>query len=643
MRIRIDREDLFREKLLSGINLFTGAGFSCLSDIDGNKLPIADELCPEICAKFNLSYEVFGNDLENICALANEDELQDYLRKKFTIYKINEKYMLLNKINLLSFVTTNIDNIIHLAIESGNRYYLKSLTYYGAVRKEHAELCYIPLHGEVMNHEKSLYFGKFDLATADQANSDLFQQATLKLRNTPTLFWGYGFHDSGVLRTIQKLLTYGPQDIWIQCRPTNEKQIKLFEGLGCNIIVSDTEQLFEWIDKNISEENLSRDKIDLKQNLSLKKFFVPTINQVPAVQAVDYYVKGITQWYSVLTQQAVELDIVNDVYDAYIKNKNIVIIGTDFSGKTTTLMQLALKINTLNKLFVSNLTPEKSKFIINNLAGTEATIFVDNCEADMVAYKILGQAENIRTIATATDYTFEASKHLLEDLIVKPIYIKDFTQDQARRFYNAIDKTLRQTVFMYKDKDNEKFSMLEMMLKNINNSLGKDRIRQVLLKVLNSNKSAFETVALAIYLSGNNSSLSTDILFSYFNCNTYNDIKKYVNEANGLLRELNVSVDFCENDQDYYDVRSKLFLYHGKLLLGEDNELKLSYAEVINRFLRVVSPYKVYRYDLFRRSAYDAKLYYSLFEKKANDIYARLYDYDLNPYTLQQWALCRAY
>ena len=150
MVIKIDREDLFAEKVLSGINLFTGAGFSCLPDDEGKFLPTADELALELCKKFNLPYDTFGNDLESLCALADGDELQDFLRNKFKVDKINPKYLLLNKINLLSFVTTNIDNIVHLAIESGTKYYLKSLTYYGATRKDQTEICYIPLHGEVI-------------------------------------------------------------------------------------------------------------------------------------------------------------------------------------------------------------------------------------------------------------------------------------------------------------------------------------------------------------------------------------------------------------------------------------------------------------------------------------------------------------
>ena len=646
MSIYIDREDLFKEKLLTGINLFTGAGFSCLENNDGIALPVVNKLCEEICKKFSLDYDVFGDDLEAICALADDSELQSYLRKRFKLSNVNEKYFVLNRIKLLSYITTNIDNIIHLIVEHDTRYYLKSITYYGGIRKSEIELCYIPLHGEVMNEENKLYFGKFDLAAVDQANSDLFQEATVKMRNKPVLFWGYGFHDSGVLKTVKKLLSYGSQDIWIQCMPDDEKRIRLFKELGCNIIKANTEELLDWMHDNVQifdNKNITEQQSIIENNKNLSDFFIPSLGQVPAVQATDYYIKGFTQWYSILAKQAIELDIVNNVYNTHIQNKNIIIIGTDFSGKSTALMQLALKINAPNKLYVTNLTMEKSQFIINNIGEAKVLIFVDNCENDIKAYKMLAECSNISTIATATDYAYEASKHLLEGVLIKNLFIEDFTQDQARRFYNSLDETIRKSVFVYKDSENEKFSILEMMLKNIANSMGSYRIRQLLLKILYQNQDAFETVALACYLSGNHSALSTDILFSYFDCTSYDETKKYVNEANGLLRELDVSVDQCDDDQDYYDVRSKLFLYHCKKLLSETKELQKPYAKTIEKFIRKISIYKIYQYNLFRRSAYDAKLYFTLFNNKANEIYSYLYDYEPNPYTLQQWALCMAY
>ena len=97
MNIQIDREDLLKEKLSTGINIFTGAGFSCLPDEDGNSLPIVSDLCGELCEKFNIDYDTFGNDLEALCALADGDDLQEFLRQKFHVDKINSKYLLLNK------------------------------------------------------------------------------------------------------------------------------------------------------------------------------------------------------------------------------------------------------------------------------------------------------------------------------------------------------------------------------------------------------------------------------------------------------------------------------------------------------------------------------------------------------------------
>lgn len=642
MDILIEREELLKEKLKLGIHLFTGAGFSCLKNENGNSLPIGSELCKEICDKFDFQYDTFGDDLESLCALAEGDELQDFFRKRFYVDDINPKYFLLNKINLLSYITTNIDNIIHVAIESDTRYYLNSMTYYGAPRLDRSEICYIPLHGEISNHESKLYFGKFDLAMVDKANTDLFQSAIIKMKNSPVLFWGYGFHDKGVLKIVQKLISEGPQDIWVQCMPDNQKQINLFRGLGCNTIIGDTDDLFDWIADNVDEpEEIEID--DIRENINLKKYFIPSISQVPAVPAKDFYINGNTQWYSVLSKQAVELDIVNDVYNKHLSNKNIIIVGTDFSGKTTALMQLALKINHKNKLFIQNLTVEKSKYILNNLSSTEAVIFVDNCEEDLQAYRILAEADNVYTIATATDYTYEASKHLLEGVLVEHFFIEDFTKEQARRFYNAIDSKLRNDKFVYKEDDSEKFAILEMMLKNVANSMRQKRVKELLLKVLRRSYQAFETVALSCYLSGNRSALSTDILFSYFDCNSYEDTQRYVNEANGLLRALDVAVDCCEDDQDYYDIRSKMFLHHCKKVLTENNDLVQAYSSVVKTFIERIPVYKIYRYNLFRRSAYDAKFFHILFKEESNEIYEKLYDYEPNPYTLQQWALCRSY
>lgn len=110
----IDCVDISKTALQEGINLFTGAGFSKLPDLNGKVLPNANELCDDICERFSLDTK-YKNDLErlsNIVNLRYKKEFQKYLREKFTVTSYNPQYDILNHVNLSSYITTNIDNII---------------------------------------------------------------------------------------------------------------------------------------------------------------------------------------------------------------------------------------------------------------------------------------------------------------------------------------------------------------------------------------------------------------------------------------------------------------------------------------------------------------------------------------------------
>lgn len=45
MSVVIQCEELFKNKLKTGINLFTGSGFSVLESPNGDKLPTGKQLC----------------------------------------------------------------------------------------------------------------------------------------------------------------------------------------------------------------------------------------------------------------------------------------------------------------------------------------------------------------------------------------------------------------------------------------------------------------------------------------------------------------------------------------------------------------------------------------------------------------------
>lgn len=188
--MKIELENLFVQKLKDGINLFTGAGFSTLQSPNGEKLPTGKELCCELKKKYSLADIPEDQELSYVSEFCPEQEYQEYLRERFKVKSYNPLYNVLNKINLKSYITTNIDNIVRLVMDASTSYYLKSIQEYGASMHGANELPYIPLHGDISDLNSKLFFGKFDLSVVDKRNKDLFDQMFGLLAKQPILFWG---------------------------------------------------------------------------------------------------------------------------------------------------------------------------------------------------------------------------------------------------------------------------------------------------------------------------------------------------------------------------------------------------------------------------------------------------------------------
>lgn len=453
MGIKIDNPGMFKEKLLNGVNLFTGAGFSKLPNKDGSVLPDAESLCQEICERFSISTS-YGNDLERVANIANmraKQQFQAFLREKYTVSSYNELYDALNLISIHAFITTNIDNIIQCVMDKSERYSLYNIVEYGAPKRSKNTLPFIPLHGNVKDLESNLYFGKSELANVDSDNRELFSAMHAKLFEAPTLFWGYGFHDNAVERTIAKIIEDGPKEIWVLCRPGSEN-IHYFRDLGCYVIEGSTKDLLLWIQDNISEE--SRPASSGKSLNSIKQYFIPSRNEIETISSSDYYTNGLTHWYCILSGYPYETKSVNSIYEASLNNKNVIVVGIPFSGKTTILMQLAAKMDAPIKLVVPKITLEEAQRIINVLNGTPAIVFIDDCCEDVhVANLFMGSST--RVIGFADDYAFESSKHIF-DYSYQKIEVGELDISEAQKIYEKIPPSLRLPVFKYKTTEDEK-------------------------------------------------------------------------------------------------------------------------------------------------------------------------------------------
>lgn len=636
--ITIDNKELFIEKLKTGICFFTGAGFSVLADDDGKSLPTSHDLAKELREKFKID-DIFGDDLAYISEQCPQNELDAFLRAKFKVTKYNKLYDVLNQINIKTFVTTNIDNILQRVVSNGDRYYIYNMREYGASMNKPNELYFIPLHGNVLDCSTKLYFGKLELTQVSSDNNDLFNAMYTRLKKESIIFIGYSFSDPGVLGVVTKLLDSGCHDIWVQCCSSDQKNITFFKSKGCNIIEGDTEDLLKWIKCELDKITVNIGSTRPLDGLDIYK--IPSLSEVTAIPTTDYFQKGTTDWYPILQNSPYERKEVSQSYNDALKLKNIIIIGERFTGKTTMLMQLALKVTSPNKFFIDTPRLSEAEYICKKIGSANAWVFIKNCTADVTAYKYFAQQKNINVIGTSNEYQYETIRHLIDgEIKYKCINISDLSRDESLAMYNKLPNSIKQPKFKYKEprSEDEKYSLFEFIGQNVKNAFTKTHTKSILEMLLKQNKRLFDVIALTTYLSDNYSALSYNVLALIYDIPVHPDAFQLISESMSYLRGL-VNID--ENDAtDYYLLRSKLFATNIRnLMLGE---FKDAYATVIESFIKKVPSYYILHFDIFRRKAFDADLFYKLFSyEKCNELFTLLYNSEQSCYTLQQWALCR--
>lgn len=639
-KIKIDNENIFLFALNNGINLFTGAGFSVLESPSGNVLPTAAQLSKELVHRFGVNAK-YGNDLEklsSILKLNSKSEFFSFLREKFTIAAndYNSLYDALKLINIKSIITTNIDNIIPSIFDTSDEKYLIDINRYGPIKQEQSGIKYIPLHGDVTDLEREFYFGKFELCNVP--NRGNFSMMESELLSSPTLFWGYGFHDGTVSAVISKILENGNQNIWVQLR--SEDDADFFRDIGCNVIIADTCQLLDYIKEEAKTSNTDTKSFGLSEKI-WKDISIPSINQVEALAIDQFYTNGKTHWYHILSKKVYITSIVNRIINDSFVNKNIIVVGIPLGGKTVILMQVACNYKK-QVYYVDNLNQAKARMLCNSAIkdGMERIVIVDNCADDILAYKMLTICDNIRVIGACDEFQYESSKHLLEGIDINKIIIGDIDKNEANRIFESISKNLRNDHFVYKKKDTDKYSILELMSENIKGYLSKDRVKEIMSTISQKDIDTFELILLTTYLSFNKSALNTDVLISYYSLKDVDAIKKKIAKVQSFLSEYDVSLDPDANDQDYFTLRSNLFVnnFHE---IARKNYQKV-YSRVVSKFIEKVPMHRIYKNYVFKRKAFDSDLFMDLFPNNGEDMYLKLYENDKNAYTLQQLALYMA-
>lgn len=650
-------EQLFIDELGKGINLFLGAGFSRLPDNKGNMFPDAKELCDEICDRFSID-DVFRDDLYAASEMVPKVEYQNYLRNRFTIKNgFNSKYLLLDKLNIMSIITTNIDNLIKVVFnDPQTNHYVNDISTYGVVRQDEFGIEYIALNGDVSIDTSYLYFGKFDLAVVENENNDLYSIAKYRLKDNPVLFWGYSFSDTGVQKLVKYLLDKNKHpNIWVQCLKEDKKQIKFFESLGCKVIIASTEELFDWISNNVISIVNSTDKPIIPEDRKFNRYRLPNPYSIATYDKEDYYRLGVTNWYSIYNNHAYETSLVDEIWSLSLVNKNVILVGSQFSGKTTALMQCAAKRNSNNVFFFEGDTSaDTAQFFLRNNDTDKIVVFLKDAHKDISTFCLFANSPNVRLIATADKYSFDNVKHILvrNNIECYEKYIDSIDINTARRIYNFLPSSIIRPNFTYRENKNEEYSYLELLGQNVKDFATYDSVVKLLENIIIINNQQYGDeillVALTVYLEQHGSLMSTDLFFSFFGFSNYHkQIVPLRDKVKGLLSDVtDVNVD-----QDYFSIRSKFFLKFAHNAFTSHQELRPVYKYVITKFIKEVYKGNVFRYDLFKKRAYDSRLFFKVFSDdislndknargmEAIELYDIIYSYDESPYTLQQKAL----
>ena len=189
---------------------------------------------------------------------------------------------------------------------------------------------------------------------------------------------------------------------------------------------------------------------------------------------------------------------------------------------------------------------------------------------------------------------------------------------------------------------NENISLLEIVFYVSTNTHMKERIMRY-IDDLNS----FEDVELKInllelytlvnYTSACGVPVTMDMLFFYFrdSIENYKDIIYALNKMNKIIVETTDEELKIDDAQDYLMLRSKLFAEKSIYLIPRE-----MLAHVLNRFLEKVSIYVIYRYDIFKRRAYDADFTGKAFGKNDGiQFYERVLLQNRSPYVRHQYAI----
>lgn len=647
--MEIQNKNTLIHAMKTGINVFVGAGFSLYAyDKYNKKLPAGKDLANELQKSFNVKFSDLSM-ISTILQRKSKVEFKSFLTERFTVKDYEPFYENLNYVNVKSYFTTNIDNLVPKIVSASNsKRFINDLLVYGE-NTDANRINYLPLHGNVDNPEIDYVFDVQSLATTFGSNQRIWSYLSNACEKNPTIFLGYSFSDNSVIQALSSYRTFenAQKEKWILLYKPTEEEIEYYEALDFSIIQGDIKEFLEFIPTLLGVDNLAEGENEINDDILgiFKSNLVPIDNRNQVSRPIiDFFRGQVPIWSDILSNKIYKVSYYKTIQDSiYNKSKQTIVIGAPVSGKTTLAMLPAYNIQFDGlKLMYTGLTLSKVDFILKILGNKKALIFVENFTDNIDAFLKLSHAKNVIVVGVDRSQFYSTVSHMLSSDLFDIINVTELSDKDIQGVFNSVPIEIKASSITQKRKTNDTQyaadSIYEFVVRNIKGQNIVDRYKKIIRDLENDDSDLMEFLLLCAYMHKCRVPLSIEVAYSYFSDKyDYQDVLSMENELDDMLSEFEGSNDLLDSSIEYYYPRT-YFIAEAILKYSSSALLRKIMCNVVNN----VPKYLIYNFKTFRKFAFDSLLANRAFKdwNEGKNFYQSAYLYDNeNPYVLQQGAL----
>lgn len=652
--MRFDNEMLFVSMVSKyGMNLYLGAGFSVYAyNEEGEALPLGNDINKRLINIFGLETNR-EYSLSKTCQkikINNADALTRILKDTYRVKTFDNAYLNMNRLPIKNIMTLNIDNLIEKIYEDEtSTKTIADIEITGPVEKDSIVNLY-KLHGSVTySMDSPMSFTDKELTDLFVRNSSLFTTVSYKLSTCPTIFWGTSFGDNNTLELIchSEIYMKSKMPKWIVVYPSDDidNMIEDFQELGFNIIVADTKELLNYI-CNLSFVNPIKVKKyiykEYRDNFPAN-FICNELGRSSVRRPVLDFFSGAEPTISdILSTNVIRTSYFNQVLQTALSQRITLITGIPGCGKSTLLMQMAFseEIDGRKFWFNSIIKQEAEKLVKLVKDDDNVTVFLDNIYSNVDAFEVLRDCKKIRLILAERALNYEHIKRFLSISSENICDISNLAPNDIQNICVSMNKSSSDAIMLMEK--NENISLLEIVFFASTSAQIQERIKRYINDLSNFFDESLKIDLLELYTFVNYTSscgvpATMDMLYFYFSdeVDDYEDILYALTKMSKIIVETSDESLRIDDSQDYLIMRSKLFAEKSINLIP-----RKMLAQVLNNFLERVGQHIIYRYDIFKRKAYDADFTEKAFAKnKGISFYEKLLLQNKSPYIRHQYAI----